>query len=141
MIQNADKSQFLLVNRQMFMVCIWIIILLIEKAKMPYIFRQNYTKTAMVVSAVGLCHIGFVSATRNRHTCSLSRFLKLVGLIQSSAAKWTQSKKYDIKECASCGVYWVNLKFRDRYLIDSLLYTYLCIAMYSWWMYFVTGLS
>jgi hypothetical protein len=62
-------------------------ILLIEKAKMPYIFRQNYTKTVMVVSAVGLCHIGFVSATRNRHTCSLSRFLNLVGMIQSSVAK------------------------------------------------------
>ena len=42
---------------------------------------QNYRKTAMVVSAVGLCHIGFVSATRNRHTCSLSRVLKLGGMI------------------------------------------------------------
>ena len=53
---------------------------------MSDIFGQNYTKLAMVVSAVGLCHIGFVSATRNRHTCSLSRFLKLVGMIQSSVA-------------------------------------------------------
>ena len=60
------------------------------------------------------------------------------------------SKEYDVKECAMCGVYWVNLKFKDLSSIDASLYTYLCIVvlmyshMYSnmhisWWLYFVTG--
>ena len=34
-----------------------------------------------------------------------------------------------IKECATHGVYWVNLKFKDHNSIDASLYTYLCIAI------------
>ena len=39
------------------------------------------------------------------------------------------TKRYDLKECATSGVYWVNLKFKDLNSIDGLLYTYLCIAI------------
>ena len=36
---------------------------------------------------------------------------------------------YDVKECTSCGVYWVNLEIKDCNSIETLLYTYLCIAL------------
>ena len=47
------------------------------------------------------------------------------------------SKRYDVKECATHGVYWVNLKFTE-----TLLYRDMYSNMYiSWWVYFVTGSS
>ena len=36
------------------------------------------------------------------------------------------SKRYDVKECVTHGVYWVNLKFKDRNSIDALR----CIHIY-----------
>ena len=41
----------------------------------------------------------------------------------------TYAKRYDVKECATHGVYWVNLKFKDHNSIKASLYTYLCICM------------
>ena len=38
-------------------------------------------------------------------------------------------KKYDVKVCAMPVVYSVNLKFKHGNLINSSLYTYLCIAI------------
>ena len=57
------------------------------------------------------------------------------------------SKIYDVQECATRGVYWVNLWFKDGNSIDASVHTYLYIyGMYnnmyiSWWVYFVIGLS
>ena len=30
------------------------------------------------------------------------------------------SKRYDVNECVTCGVYWVNLNFKDCNLINAL---------------------
>ena len=46
-----------------------------------------------------------------------------------SCSKWMVQKRYDVKECATHGIFWVNLKFEDHYLIDASLYTYLCITI------------
>ena len=39
------------------------------------------------------------------------------------------SKRYDVKECAMRGFYWVNLQFKDHNSIDTSLYTYLWISI------------
>ena len=42
----------------------------------------------------------------------------------------TYPKRYDVKECATRGVYWVNLKFKDSNSIDKSLFTYLCMVIW-----------
>ena len=46
-----------------------------------------------------------------------------------TVSSWCLSKRYEVKECAMHGVYWVNLKFKDHNSIDASLNTFLCIAI------------
>ena len=49
--------------------------------------------------------------------------------LYSISTWYNKAKRDDVKECATRGVPWVNLKFKDRNLIDASLYTYLCTAI------------
>ena len=74
-----------------------------------------------------------MSRWKNRSTRKVLQSSFVIVLCQSLEKSGSQgdfrTKRYDVKECAMRGVYWVNLKFKDCKSMDASLYTYLCLAI------------
>ena len=57
------------------------------------------------------------------HSCTKVLTIALWGISWSSFLAHYVANRYDVKECATHGVYWGNLKFKDRNFIDAWIYT------------------
>ena len=66
---------------------------------------------------------GVVACKRYVNFCTLGDLTDFLSTILTMKPVQLSSKRYDVKECVTSGVYCVNLRFKGRNLINESLYT------------------